>query len=265
MFFLFPRLEHPAGWICARYKSLLLLLLLCTYVWSDVFIIPNSLHNKGSCWILKDFYCSVTMLRELGLKWCLFITCSHPHHQNDYWALLKSQLHVPITWSKSIICYNYSFYWLSIHFRGHIWNAYTLLKKCPSVILQIKCSFIDSKCTSIYDLHVQCTCGLFHNQGTQVCFTEGQNLSVPFWRILLFCGMSRPGRYQFFFPRYIVKHIAIFDNIVMIFTHECFRAVNNRDVPIYNRHNKLPVLTWETYAIAPFTGTAVAVGKFVCI
>ena len=28
MFFLFLRLEHPAGWICARYKSLLLLLLL---------------------------------------------------------------------------------------------------------------------------------------------------------------------------------------------------------------------------------------------
>ena len=27
MFFLFPRLEHTAGWICARYKSLLLLLL----------------------------------------------------------------------------------------------------------------------------------------------------------------------------------------------------------------------------------------------
>ena len=25
---MFPRLEHPAGWICARYKSLLLLLLL---------------------------------------------------------------------------------------------------------------------------------------------------------------------------------------------------------------------------------------------
>ena len=23
---------------------------------------PNSLDNKGSCWILKDFYCSVTML-----------------------------------------------------------------------------------------------------------------------------------------------------------------------------------------------------------
>ena len=32
-FFLFPRLEHPAGWICARYKSLLLLLLL----WSEHF------------------------------------------------------------------------------------------------------------------------------------------------------------------------------------------------------------------------------------
>ena len=31
MFFLFPRLEHPAGWICARYKSLLLLLLITAY------------------------------------------------------------------------------------------------------------------------------------------------------------------------------------------------------------------------------------------
>ena len=30
---------------------------------------PNSRDNKGSCWILKDFYCSVTMLRELGLKY----------------------------------------------------------------------------------------------------------------------------------------------------------------------------------------------------
>ena len=28
---------------------------------------PNSQDNKGSWRILKDFYCSVTMLRELGL------------------------------------------------------------------------------------------------------------------------------------------------------------------------------------------------------
>ena len=34
----------------------------------NIRINPNSLDNKGSCWILKDFYCSVTMLRELGLK-----------------------------------------------------------------------------------------------------------------------------------------------------------------------------------------------------
>ena len=26
MLFLFPRLEHPAEWVCARYKSLLVLL-----------------------------------------------------------------------------------------------------------------------------------------------------------------------------------------------------------------------------------------------
>ena len=30
---------------------------------SDFFLNPNSLDNKGSCWILKNFYCSVTMLR----------------------------------------------------------------------------------------------------------------------------------------------------------------------------------------------------------
>ena len=35
---------------------------------SGYYINPNSLDNKGSCWILKDFYCSVTMLRELGLN-----------------------------------------------------------------------------------------------------------------------------------------------------------------------------------------------------
>ena len=36
---------------------------------------PNSLENKGSCWILKDCYCSVTMLRELGLKniFCFYV------------------------------------------------------------------------------------------------------------------------------------------------------------------------------------------------
>ena len=33
-----------------------------------IIITPNSLDNKGSCWILKDFYCSVTILRELGLR-----------------------------------------------------------------------------------------------------------------------------------------------------------------------------------------------------
>ena len=32
-----------------------------------MYVNPNSLDNKGSWRILKDFYCSVTMLRELGL------------------------------------------------------------------------------------------------------------------------------------------------------------------------------------------------------
>ena len=35
-----------------------------TYFWA---LTLNSLDNKGSCWILLDFYCSVTILRELGL------------------------------------------------------------------------------------------------------------------------------------------------------------------------------------------------------
>ena len=36
MFFLFPRLEHPAGWICARYKSLLFI-----YYYLFIFIHSN--------------------------------------------------------------------------------------------------------------------------------------------------------------------------------------------------------------------------------
>ena len=39
---------------------------LCLY--SCMFLILTlTLGNKGSCWILLDVYCSVTMLRELGL------------------------------------------------------------------------------------------------------------------------------------------------------------------------------------------------------
>ena len=57
-FFLFPRLEHPAGWICARYKSLLLLLLFryfrpwlwfdMNYVWrSNIYVINNFIKQLG--------------------------------------------------------------------------------------------------------------------------------------------------------------------------------------------------------------------------
>ena len=33
----------------------------------NIWFNPNSRDNKDSCRILKDFYCPVTLLRELGL------------------------------------------------------------------------------------------------------------------------------------------------------------------------------------------------------
>ena len=42
--------------------------------------IINSLDNKGSCWILMDFYCSVTMLREIFSEFSLKII---PHGGPD--------------------------------------------------------------------------------------------------------------------------------------------------------------------------------------
>ena len=50
MFFLFPRLEHPAGWICARYKSLLLVLLL-----SDLRATDFDLKNVNGCSFPTEF------------------------------------------------------------------------------------------------------------------------------------------------------------------------------------------------------------------
>ena len=38
------------------------------WYYCSLFFNPNSLDNKGSCWILLDCYCSVTMLRKLELK-----------------------------------------------------------------------------------------------------------------------------------------------------------------------------------------------------
>ena len=37
-------------------------------VTKQYFLNLDNLDNKGSCWILLDFYCSVTMLRALGLS-----------------------------------------------------------------------------------------------------------------------------------------------------------------------------------------------------
>ena len=49
MFFLFPRLEHPAGWICARYKSLLLLLLdIGSYQTCSQVIVHEYEYDSGS-------------------------------------------------------------------------------------------------------------------------------------------------------------------------------------------------------------------------
>ena len=62
MFFLFPRLEHPAGWICARYKSLLLLLLLNSwYLYSH----------------LISFVCSQGQLLTLLFLSSSFVFISH--------------------------------------------------------------------------------------------------------------------------------------------------------------------------------------------
>ena len=57
-----------------RSKSIHVYHMICKHVHRMYTLNPNSLDNKGSCWILKDFYCSVTMLtcRELGL-------CIHVH------------------------------------------------------------------------------------------------------------------------------------------------------------------------------------------
>ena len=56
------------GWQCTLSKCLFLhWRLFCKENILRLLIDPNSLDNKGSWRILKDFYCSVTMLRELGL------------------------------------------------------------------------------------------------------------------------------------------------------------------------------------------------------
>ena len=52
---------------------------------------PNSLDNKGSWRILKDFYCSVTMLRELGLIQNCYTSCSFWSH-NISWRRYQSIL-----------------------------------------------------------------------------------------------------------------------------------------------------------------------------
>ena len=51
------------------------------WLWRYCAFNPNSLDNKGSCWILLDFYCSVTMLREL--RDTIPMTTIQWHYTND--------------------------------------------------------------------------------------------------------------------------------------------------------------------------------------
>ena len=100
-FFLFPRLEHPAEWICARYKSLLLLLLL---------IVDSSLTP------VTNFCDSWLDLTWLGQEWLLTWlesllapgTCSQQarivfyNHFNSLWSLLA-----PGSQQARIVFYNH--------------------------------------------------------------------------------------------------------------------------------------------------------------
>ena len=52
------------------------------------YINPNSLDSKGSCWILKDFYCSVTMLREVGLKFSVYTINKWKHVRRIFFVYL---------------------------------------------------------------------------------------------------------------------------------------------------------------------------------
>ena len=48
---------------------------------------PNSLDNKGRCWILKVLYCSVTMLRELVLSHMFFENSSEKKQISLAWNI----------------------------------------------------------------------------------------------------------------------------------------------------------------------------------
>ena len=60
-----------------------------------LYLNPNSLDNKGSCWILLDFYCSVTMLRGVRVISFFFshrpiAVCTTVRHQLVIFSLVFS-------------------------------------------------------------------------------------------------------------------------------------------------------------------------------
>ena len=87
----------------------------------------NSLDNKGSCWILKDLYCSVTMLRELGLMtfraieirtWKLSIYEKSSRH-------IDEQRHT-FTLQCNVYNYNYRVNKLKIEADKRRWRSYVI-------------------------------------------------------------------------------------------------------------------------------------------
>ena len=95
MFFLFLRLEHPAGWICARYKSLLLLLLLIIFR-----RIPGSVVRDLDVWIStiwQNKKCTVFPI-PIIFHWC----SSHYKVNQDLSSLAGNQYTITVQCSDGI-------------------------------------------------------------------------------------------------------------------------------------------------------------------
>ena len=82
-------------------------------------VYANSLDNKlGSCWILKDFYCSVTTLRELGII----------RESNFVWKIsVSSAICIKRRGWKNLTNSTFENGWYSNLARQSAWREYKLL------------------------------------------------------------------------------------------------------------------------------------------
>ena len=126
-------------------------------IFMTLFLInPNSLDNKGSWRILKDFYCSVTMLRELGLILQKIITPEPKKKKHNLFMIVKKMKYPKfLSWT---CCCPDIYYFNSQMYMYNVQSCYFITRIEFAITTYLSVNLFRERERERLKVHVYCVC-----------------------------------------------------------------------------------------------------------